>query len=156
MKKQHSQDDVQFCSRTICFDVRDDTLYVGTQDFEVLELGQNPYPDSAPPATSVEFDAGISKQDALDALRLITEHLEKNGLPETTCKVTREDAALVTKIQRDTSELSADLEKLPPHLRDWFSSLLTHLGEPWMGKYLDKLAKDLGVPDAADEGNDHE
>jgi hypothetical protein len=153
MKKQ--QDDVQLCSRTICCDVRDDTLYVGTKDFEVLELGQNPYSDSARPATSVEFDAGISKEDALDALRLITEHLEENGLPETVRKMPRAGAALAMKIQRDTSELSADLDKLPPELRDWSLSLLTHLGEPWMGKYLDKLAKDLDVRDT-DESNEHE
>jgi hypothetical protein len=153
MKKQHNRDDVQLCSRTICFDVRDDDLYVTTKDFEVLELGHDAYPDGAGPAVSVEFEAGISQQDALDALRLITEQLEKHGLPETIRKLPRADAMLCLKVQQLTSELSADLEKLPADLRAWCSSLLTHLREPGVGTYLDKLAKDLGVPEVANEDN---
>jgi hypothetical protein len=154
--KKSAEDLVQFCSRTICYHVRDDALYVTVKDFEVRELGQDPNPvDSARPTTSVEFDAGISEEEALDALRLIVEDIEENGLPETIRKMPREHAALGLEIQRLTEELGADVEKLPPELRDWGLSLLTRLGEP--APHL-RLVSDRsrGGEEAADEGNDHE
>ena len=146
---------VQFCSKTICFDVRNDTLYLATRDFEVLELEQNPNPNSARPATSVEFDAGISEEEALDALRLIAEDIEENGLPETIRKMSRAAAAVGMEVQKRTEELCADVEKLPPELRDWCVSVLTRWAEP--APHL-RLVSDRsrGGEEAADEDNDPE
>lgn len=146
---------VQFCSKTICFDVRDNKLYVATRDFEVRELEQNQNPNSARPATSVEFDARISEEEALDALRLIAEDIEENGLPETIRQMSREAAATGMEVQKLTEELCADVEELPPELRDWGLSLLTRLAEP--APHL-RLVSDRsrGGEEAADEGNEHE
>jgi hypothetical protein len=149
------KDLVQFCSRTICFDVRDETLHVATRDFELLELGQNPKPNSARLAMSVEFEAGISDEEALGALRLIVEHLEEYGLPETILKMPREHAALGLEIQRLTEEISADLEKLSPDLRAWGASLLTRLAEP--APHLRLVAERSRVgEEVADEDNHNE
>lgn len=132
-------DPVQLHAQTICFKLRGTTAEWGTKDFEVLELGQSPNSvDPARLATLVELDAGISQEQALKSLQWIMEHIEKNGLPETTREVPKDCAVGVMKAQQLLEKTSAILEELPAGLRTRFY------------EYPQKAEV------AADEDNDHE
>jgi hypothetical protein len=150
-----SQDLVQVQAGTICYEVYDETVESGTQDFAVLELDQSPA--AVQHTTSVQFSAGTSKKGALESLQSIIEVIERQGLPETTRTVPREHATLIMKIQEDTDKLSDSMNELPPDLRDWMQSVLKHFGEPGFGKYLQKLSEKLGISeDEAEKGDSDE
>jgi hypothetical protein len=148
MPKKRNQDLVQLCASTVCFRIRDGVLHKGTTNFEVLELGQDPNAvDSASASAEadvlVNFDAGISKEDALAALQRVKAEIEKNGLPETTRNVLTEYADSLMQLQQNYRELSAELEKLPEDLRN---VALDHLERP--------VPRISLVYDAAVDGND--
>jgi hypothetical protein len=150
-----SQDLVQVHAGTICYEVYDETVESGTQDFAVLELDQTAA--AVQHTTWVQFTAGTSKKGAVESLQSIMEVIERQGLPETTLTVPREHAALIMQAQENAEKLSESVNELPPHLRDWIQSVLKHLGEPGFGKYVRKLSEKLGISeDEAEEGYNDE
>jgi hypothetical protein len=66
------------------------------------------------------LDAGISKEQAVGSLQWITEHIKRNGLPETTREVPKEYAVEVMKVQKSVYKSSVVLEELAARLRAWF------------------------------------
>lgn len=150
-----NQDLVQVHAGTICYQVYDETVESGTQDFAVLELDQSPA--AVQHTTSVQFSAGTSKKGAIELLQSIIEVIEWEGLPETTRTVPREHATLIMQAQENAEKLSESVSELPPDLRAWMQSVLQHFGEPRFGKYLKKLSKKLGISeDQAEEGHNDE
>jgi predicted RNA-binding protein with EMAP domain len=149
-----NQDLVQVQAGTICYDVHNERVESGTVDFAVLELDQSAA--AVQHTTSVQLTAGTSKKDAVESLQSIIEVIDRQGLPQTTLTVPREDAALIMKIQEDTDKLSESVNELPPHLRDWMQAVLEHAGEPGFSEYLKKLCEKLGIPEdeAEGDGND--
>jgi hypothetical protein len=154
-KTTSSQDLVQVHAGTICYEVYNDTVEGGTQDFAVLELDQSVA--AVQHTTSVQFTAGTSKKGAVESLHSIMEVIERQGLPQTTRTVPRDHATLIMQAQENAEKLSESVNELPPHLREWMQSVLKHLGEPGFGKYVRKLSEKLGISeDEAEEGHNDE
>ena len=154
-KTTSSQDLVQVHAGTICYEVYDETVESGTQDFAVLELNQSAA--AVQHITSVQFSAGTSKKGAVESLQSIIEVIEWEGLPETTRTVPREHATLIMQAQENAEKLSESVSQLPPDLRTWMQSVLKHFGEPGFGKYLKKLSEKLGISeDEAEKGDSDE
>ena len=85
---------VQFFARTIVAAVRDGTLVMGVADFSRTPL------TAARARTSVEFEAGISREEAMAALTALLKEIDTNGLPETSCLIDREHARKFDRMLR--------------------------------------------------------
>jgi hypothetical protein len=85
---------VQFFARTIVAEVRDGTLEIGVANFSRTPI------IAARARTSVEFEAGISREEAMAALTALLKEIETNGLPETSCLINREHARKFDRMLR--------------------------------------------------------
>src|ERR1700675_860428 len=115
--------DVQFIARTISYDIRGDEVLASTQNFEVLEVGAaHPAPERQ--TGSVQFTGGISKEDALKSLRVVSEAIEQHGLPRTMWRLPRDYAEACLSLQQATGEMFAALRELPENLQTAYLPLL--------------------------------
>jgi hypothetical protein len=127
-KQNSDQDLIKLHWSTIFVEVCDQTVRSGLKDFEILELDQSPDPVQC--TASVQFSGETSKETAIEMLQQIIEAIEKNGLPETTRKMSRKHGAMLTRIQEQVEQICNIAQKLPPDLRDRILSRLEHAGEP--------------------------
>jgi hypothetical protein len=132
-----SEDFVKIHARTICYGVVDNKDWLDwKQDFELLELDQEPTKELVAPVMLVQFRSGITKKSAISWLRVIAEQIEEDGVPPTTRKIPRQDAVLVMMAQKLCAELSACLQNLPPALRAWWPSVLQDSGFTALDQHL--------------------
>jgi len=84
----------QFFARTIVAEVQNGTLKMGVADFSRTPI------IAARPRTSVEFETGITREDAIAALRALLKEIETHGLPETSLSVDRKYARKFDRMLR--------------------------------------------------------
>ena len=103
---------VQFHARTIVAEVQNGVLKIGVTDFSSTPI------IAARPRTSVEFEAGMSREEAMAALMALLKEIEVKGLPETCCSIDREHAKKFEGIlSRGQALTSAGTRRLPTALR---------------------------------------
>jgi hypothetical protein len=85
---------VQFFARTIVAEAQNGTVKMGVADFSRTRV------IAARARTSVEFEAGISREDAMAALRALLKEIETHGLPETSLSIGREHARKFVQMLR--------------------------------------------------------
>jgi hypothetical protein len=88
------QTKAQFFARTIVAEVQNGTLKMGVADFSRTPI------IAARPRTSVEFETGITREDAMAALTSLLEVIEAHGLPETSFSIDRKDARKFDRMLR--------------------------------------------------------
>jgi hypothetical protein len=97
---------VQFHARTIVAEVQNGVLRMGVTDFSSTPI------IAARPRTSVEFEAGTSREEAMAALTALLEAIEVNGLPETSCSINREDAKRFEAMLKDLAALKREYDRM--------------------------------------------
>ena len=77
---------VRFFARTIVAEAQNGTLKMGVTDFSRTPI------IAARARTSVEFEAGVSREEAMAGLTALLKEIETRGLPETSLSIHREHA----------------------------------------------------------------
>jgi hypothetical protein len=77
---------VQFFARTIVAEAQNGTLKMGVTDFSRTPI------TAARARTSVAFEAGISREEAMAGLTALLKEIEAHGLPETSLSIHSEHA----------------------------------------------------------------
>jgi hypothetical protein len=121
--------DVQFIARDISFDIYRDKVVSSTYNFEMLEVGAA-HPEPELQTGSVQFHGGISKEDALVSLRVISKAIEEDGLPTTSWTIPRDYAQACLSVQASAQEMFAILEKLPNDVQRAFQPVLENVTAP--------------------------
>jgi hypothetical protein len=102
---------VKIFSNTIFYRVDSDTFRSGAMNFS---LTQNVVKD---PETWVRFEAGITADQAVNALREITSNIKAKGLPTTTFEWPAKLAQGLLKLQNRAADRDRLLSQLPAQLR---------------------------------------
>lgn len=119
------KDFVDVHATTINYMVDGSELAVFVSEYEIYEQGQGRLASLAKDQfTAVEFCAGISEGDAIDALQRVIDAIDETGLPETIRKMDRKNALLLKQAQDHAAELGSDLDKLSPEARTLLLPLL--------------------------------
>ena len=66
----------------------------------------------------IEFGSTVSKAAATNALRMVLDKIEADGLPALVTKMEKRAAVRIVKLQKDTAKAAKLLDKLPPEVRD--------------------------------------
>jgi hypothetical protein len=97
---------VKFFARTIVAAAQQGTLKMGVTDFSRARI-------IAPRArTSVEFEAGISREDAIAALTALLNEIEAHGLPETSLSIDRKHARKFDRMLQEFATASHHYDRL--------------------------------------------
>ena len=97
---------VEFHARTIFAEVQNGTLTIGVSDFSRTQI------IAARPRTFVEFEAGISRDEAIAALKAVQHKIEVDGLPDICWSMDRKQAKLFTKIEKEWARLERNYDRL--------------------------------------------
>ena len=97
---------VQFFARTIVAEAQSGTLKMGVADFSRTRV------IAARARTSVEFEAGISREDAMAALTALLKEIETHGLPETSLSIDREHARKFGRMLREFATANHHYDRL--------------------------------------------
>jgi len=99
---------VSFHDRTIVGRFQNGKLAVGVADFSRTPIV------AARPRTRVEFEVGISREEAIAALTAVCEEIEINGLPETVCSIDGKHAKRFDRMLRVLANMAHDYANLSP------------------------------------------
>jgi hypothetical protein len=102
--KLEVQNKVQFHARTIVAEVQNGSLRMGVTDFSRTPI------IAARPRTSVEFEAGMSREEAMAVLMALLEAIEVNGLPEASCSIKRKDAKKFEAMLKELAALKREYD----------------------------------------------
>jgi hypothetical protein len=97
---------VEFHARAIFAEVQNGTLSIGVSDFSRTQIV------AARPRTFVEFEAGISRDEAIAALQAIQHKIEADGLPDTCWSMERKQAKLFRKITKELARIERNYDRL--------------------------------------------
>ena len=95
-ESQQHKLEVEVCAQAIFYNVEGSALTSGGYNLEMHEVGKASTP-TAVPRVEVDFDAWISREEAVNSLREIISSIEKSGLPNSKFLLTRHEAKLVAK-----------------------------------------------------------
>jgi hypothetical protein len=108
----------QFFARTIVAEVQNGTLKMGVADFLRTRV------IAARPRTSVEFEAGISREHAIAALTALLEVIKADGLPETSWSIDRKYARKFDRMLRVAATANHHYDRLSSKDRQRWRELL--------------------------------
>jgi hypothetical protein len=105
---------MQFHARSIVAEVQNGALRLGITDFSRTPI------IAARPRTSVKFEAGISREEAMAALEALLQEIEANGIPETSFSINRDHAKMFERMLKNFAAARRDYDHLSPkHRQHW-------------------------------------
>ena len=99
---------VEFHARTIYAEVQNGTVMMGVTNFSRTQI------IAARPRTLVEFEAGISREEAMAALMALRKEIKANGLPATSWSIDRKPARVFDKILKECATGKRHYDRLSP------------------------------------------
>ncbi len=99
---------VQFHARTIVAEVQNGSLRMSITDFSRTPI------IAARPRTSVEFEAGMSREEAMAALMALLKEIEVQGLPETSFSIDRKHAKKFEAMLKNFASVEREYDRLNP------------------------------------------
>jgi hypothetical protein len=115
-KGKRTNEPVKIVAHSVRYGVQDERLYTSISGFEIRQ--QDEPPAATDSRIAVEFGPTVSKAAAADALRMVLEKIETDGLPALVTKMEKRAATHLVKLQKDAVKASKLLERLPPEVRD--------------------------------------
>jgi exonuclease VII small subunit len=103
-----NEETVNVHAETLLYEIEGDDLHVGTSDFRIAEVSEQPR--EVVPTVIVKMESGISKEIALDRLKRIVAEIEANGLPEENAVMPQNRAMKLIDLQVTVEAISKDLE----------------------------------------------
>jgi hypothetical protein len=115
-KGKRTNEPVKVVARSVSYGVQDERLQTSISGFEIRQQDEPPAPTDT--YIAVEFGSTVSKTAATNALRMVLEKIETDGLPALVTKMEKRAATRIVKLQKDAAKAFKLLEKLPPEVRD--------------------------------------
>jgi hypothetical protein len=115
-KKLKRQKKKEFYASTIAADVQDGILTLGVTDFSHTSI------IAIRPRTSVEFEAGISRDEAVAALEAVIEIIENHGLPAVCLPLDSGPAKYLERMLKICAAGRRDYDCLSAYARQKFRS----------------------------------
>jgi hypothetical protein len=117
-RNTHPHELVDVVAQSIAYEIRGGRLYVSTHGIEVRDPGSQPHTmEPEDQRILVEFDAELTEEDAIFALRTIIEKIERTGLPrEYIVSIKKRNVARFMKLQEKVAEWGEMLGLLPFNL----------------------------------------
>jgi len=111
-KGKRTNEQVKIVARSVRYGVQDEQLQTSISGFEIRQQDEAPAPTDS--RISIEFGPTVSKAAAANALHMVLEKLEADGLPALVTKMEKRAAIRIVKFQKDAAKAAKLLEKLPP------------------------------------------
>ena len=115
-KGKRTNETVKIVARSVRYGVQDERLYTSISGFEIRQQDESPAPTDS--RIVIEFGSTVSKAAATNALRMVLDKIEADGLPALVTKMEKRAAVRIVKLQKDTAKAAKLLDKLPPEVRD--------------------------------------
>ena len=116
MKGKRSNELVKVLAHCVTYSVRDEHLHTSISGYEIRQQDEPPAVTDS--CITIEFGPTVSKAAATNALRMVLEKIEADGLPALVATMEKRAATRLVKLKKDVAKASKLLEKLPPDIRD--------------------------------------
>src|ERR1700675_3860400 len=99
-KGKRTNETVKIVARSVRYGVQDERLYTSISGFEIRQQDESPAPTDS--RIVIEFGSTVSKAAAANALRMVLDKIEADGLPALVTKMEKRAAVRIVKLQKDT------------------------------------------------------